>query len=287
MERDLVSGICESSSAQADDNGFVNRRSGFRSPAPAPGSKKAANHEDTASSGAADCVEVTRALSVEKKARSAFNSRYVTAPKFEFRSDGRRRVIFDAAEIDRLTVRFWSKVDRSGGAGACHLWTGALAVNGYGQWHPYGGVHVPAHRFALILKLRRNLGAKEVTLHLCRSRACCNLDHLTVGSYADNHLHAEMEGTGLTAGERNPMSKLTAADVMDLRARAATEYKMGWLAAEARRLGVSAGDLGRIIRGQYWSHLPGAVDFGPRAGRAKLYQSPLERWPRASGGATP
>lgn len=212
-------------------------------------------------------------------------SALVPRPQFEIRPDGRRTVVFDASEILRLTNRFWKKVDRSGGPAACWPWTAALAVNGYGQFHPYGGVHIPAHRFSLILKLKRNLGRDESTLHLCLLKACCNQEHLTVGNQTDNMLHAALMGRG-TGGEKNAMSRLTAADVMDVRARAATEYKSGWLASEARRLNISAGDLGRIIRGQYWSHLPGAVDFGPNAGKAKLYQSPTERWPRVAE-ATP
>lgn len=185
-------------------------------------------------------------------------------PRFVARADGRRRVIFDAAEIDRLTARFWSKVDKSAGPDACHPWTGALAVNGYGQWHPYGGVHIPAHRFALILKLRRTLEPEEVTLHLCRTKACCNIEHLTVGSYADNHLHAALMGTLCTSGEGNPQAKLTDEQVIDLRRRAATEYRLGWLRDEGERLGVSGSILGLVVRGLLWPHLPGAVNFGHR-----------------------
>lgn len=167
------------------------------------------------------------------------------------------------ADAVRLVPRFWSKVDRTGDQDSCQPWLGALAVNGYGQWHPYGGVHIPAHRFALVLKLGRDLAWDEITLHLCRTKACCNPEHLDVGSHADNHLHAALMGH-CRSGEGNPMSRLSDADVIDVRARAATEYQHGWLANEARRLKISACDLGRIIRGQYWPHLPGGVDFGHR-----------------------
>lgn len=49
-----------------------------------------------------------------------------------------------------IAVRFWEKVDKSGGLGACWLWTGAPDVNGYGKlwWFDHANKGKFAHRLS-------------------------------------------------------------------------------------------------------------------------------------------
>lgn len=169
-----------------------------------------------------------------------------------------RRRLFTVAERAGLAPRFWSKVDQSGGPEACWPWKRARSLGGYGQWHPYAKVHTPAHRFALALKLDRNLRPDEVAMHLCHNPPCCNPTHLKPGSHSDNAKHSATDGRAYV-GELNAMARLTDADVLDLRRRAASEFRRGWLAEEGRRLNMKSGIVGRIVRGDYWPHLPGAV----------------------------
>lgn len=80
--------------------------------------------------------------------------------------------------------RFWDKVDRSGGAAACWLWTGSQKPTGYGQVSLKGRVYL-AHRVAWTLThgaIPDGLGV----LHHCDNPPCCNPAHLFLGSQGDN-----------------------------------------------------------------------------------------------------
>ena len=173
------------------------------------------------------------------------------------------RRVFTDAEFDALAPRFWSKVDRSGGLDACWPWTKARGRTGYGQWHPFAKVHTPAHRFALALKLGRNIAPDEVAMHLCHNPPCCNPTHLKEGSYSQNMQHSADDGRAFV-GQLNAMAALTEAQVIDLRARAVKEYRPGWFAERGRELGVASSTIARVVHGKDWAHLPGAVLVGGR-----------------------
>ncbi len=175
----------------------------------------------------------------------------------------RRHHVFTAEDLAALAPRFWPKVDKTGGPldpilGLCWPWTGALAVNGYGQWHPHARVHVPAHRFATMLEVGRTLEFREVVMHRCRMRSCCRPEHHRIGSHHLNNAHTAAGKTGFV-GEKNGQAVLTEEIVMGFRARAALGGDRAWIREEAARLGINAGHLCSCINGYAWSHLPGAV----------------------------
>lgn len=91
--------------------------------------------------------------------------------------------------------RFWPKVDRSGGPGACWIWTGALHTAGYGVL--WGGRDdarrwLRAHRVAYELLVGPIPDGMTLD-HLCRNRRCVNPDHLEAVSNVEN----VMRGVGL------------------------------------------------------------------------------------------
>lgn len=78
-------------------------------------------------------------------------------------------------------VRFWRRVDKSGGDDACWPWLGQVRPNGYGIVkfvHEGVAHHTCAHRLAFLLGGGRFTDESPVVDHLCRNRCCCNPRHL-------------------------------------------------------------------------------------------------------------
>jgi hypothetical protein len=73
--------------------------------------------------------------------------------------------------------KFWSKVDRSGGEGACWPWLGSFFENGYGQVS-WNYKKLRAHRVAYTLT-NGPISDGLLLDHIeCKNRACCNPDHV-------------------------------------------------------------------------------------------------------------
>ena len=85
-------------------------------------------------------------------------------------------------------------------------------------------------------------------LHRCDNRACCNPDHLFLGTARDN-AHDAMRKDRHSRGTRNGISKLTDDDVRAIRASTETQWTL------ARRYGVWQGTIWHIKAGIRWKHV--------------------------------
>lgn len=154
-------------------------------------------------------------------------------------------------------MRFWGRVDKSGGADACWPWKGAVtSKHGYGNalWE---GRYVSAHRIAWSLAIGPIPPAMCV-LHKCDNRVCCNPAHYFLGTKKDNSADARAKGR-YAYGERCLRNKLTEKDVLAIRAKYRRRPGGRCFISNARELAPEYGVLPQTIinaaEGRTWGHL--------------------------------
>lgn len=143
--------------------------------------------------------------------------------------------------------RFMAKVEPEPNTG-CWLWTGAMS-RGYGYMRR-GRRMVQAHRIAyetFVGPIPDGL----CVLHRCDTRACVNPTHLFLGTLTDNNRDRAAKGRS-AVGERSGQSKLTAEDVLAIRARAAAGESQRGL---AREYGISHTLAHDIVHRRWWAHV--------------------------------
>ena len=149
-----------------------------------------------------------------------------------------------------VVERFMDKVSMPNGKAGCWPWRGQRRTGGYGFFY-LKGRFVSAHRTAWAL-LVEPVGSGACVLHRCDNPPCVNPAHLFLGTQRDNMRDASQKGR-IAHGERNGQSRLTAADVMDIRRRVASGEGVTGL---GREYGVSHVSVIRAARGSTWAHLP-------------------------------
>lgn len=163
----------------------------------------------------------------------------------------------DIKHLERLSVRFWSKVDKSG---ECWVWTGARLPTGYGTVgivsDLWGGCRpIGAHRIAYLLA-HGEIPDGQFVLHGCDNPPCVRPDHLYTGTAADNLADAigrgRFHGVSLP-GARNPNARLSPEQAAEIRRRRWNGEKS---VALAREFGVSPRLVYLISRKKLWSTLP-------------------------------
>lgn len=118
------------------------------------------------------------------------------------------------------------------------------------------------HRWVVEQSIGRQLGPDEVVMHRCDNPPCYRLDHLVIGTPAENnadrtrkgrtHRHATWTGPHLI-GQDHARAKLTDEQVFAIRRLIAN----GGITQRdiAERFGVSPALITRIKQGRLWTHI--------------------------------
>lgn len=142
----------------------------------------------------------------------------------------------------------------------CLVYSGYLNGDGYGKVNR-GQKALSAHRYTWTI-LNGEPSGSLCVCHRCDNRACCNPEHLFLGTQAENVADMCKKGRGFwpgakglidNRGEKNPKAKLTANQVAWIRAnhdkRKGSPNGNGALAA---RFGVSRNAIYWIVAGKTW-----------------------------------
>ena len=94
-----------------------------------------------------------------------------------------------------------------------------------------------------------SLKTKDYIRHLCNNSWCVEIEHLALGTHADNM--ADKAEAGSVLGEDNPRAKLTEADVLRIRRR----YRFLTMRELAKEYNVSISTISSIVNKQNWRHI--------------------------------
>lgn len=146
----------------------------------------------------------------------------------------------------------------------CCVWTGKRDLHGYGLMY-YAGSNRHAHRAAYMMA-HGPIPDGLVVRHRCDNPSCVRLDHLELGTHADNMRDMVERGrsnhTPRALGEAHGRAKLTLADVETIRDRV---RRGDTYTSIAHDLGVSAVQVSNVARGRQWKHAE--VPVATRRGR--------------------
>lgn len=143
--------------------------------------------------------------------------------------------------------RFWSKVEKTDG---CWNWVGAKHVKGYGTFR-FNNRMERAHRVSYEMDCGPIPDGMQV-LHRCDNPCCVRLDHLFLGTNADNMADKVAKGRQAHYGHRgdkHPTAKLTVAQVLAVREAIGTHREV------AERFGVSRKQIEDIRARRAWAYL--------------------------------
>lgn len=161
------------------------------------------------------------------------------------------------SSVPRKTVeqRFWAKVDGRG-PDDCWEWTGWRHQFGYGllgvrKRDDSGPTSALAHRLSWEFA-NGPIPDGMWVLHRCDNAPCCNPAHLFLGTHQDNMDDmASKRRAKAPRGERQHLAKLTAQDVLQIRARCPQETRR----ALADEFGVAVGTIHQIVNRLTWTHI--------------------------------
>lgn len=134
--------------------------------------------------------------------------------------------------------------------GPCTVWLGRKDKDGYGHLRFGSRQKWGAARLRWVLAKGED-GRPLHMLHHCDNPSCVNIDHLWLGTNADNIRDRVAKGRG-PVGERNSSAKLNADDVREIRILLKTGKSQQKVADV---FGVSRSCVKDIVNGLTWSHM--------------------------------
>jgi ribosomal protein L24E len=156
---------------------------------------------------------------------------------------GRWTVPYHGATEDFLRVHVNATTDK------CIVWPYALNDRGYGL-ATIGGKQRGAHNWMCRLAHGEPYVIWKHAAHSCDNPACVNPRHLRWATHAENMMDKERAGT-VARGENNGRTKLTEADVLEIRNHPKN------LAPLMEKFGLSRHALSKIRSGKRWAHVGG------------------------------
>jgi len=160
-----------------------------------------------------------------------------------------------------MQVRFWEKVDRSGGPDACWPFTAQRDPDGYGKFR--SGQTTRAHRVAWELTFGP-IPPGFSACHRCDNPSCCNPAHLFLGTNAENTADRDAKGRQARGDRSGPRlyperlrrggahyaAKLAETQVVEIRSSSDGSRAL------AKKYSVSRSTVRHIRTRQSWKHLP-------------------------------
>ena len=149
--------------------------------------------------------------------------------------------------------RFWAKVRKEPGDG-CWLWTGSVTKK-HGQfWHEGAPKHAPR----VAWELAYGEVPAGLVCHRCDRPLCVRIDHLFLGTAADNTADMVAKGRA-SCGSRNGQARLTELEVVEIR----DLYAAGHIQAEISRLyALSRQTIWDVVHRKSWRHVPESCPTG-------------------------
>ncbi len=149
----------------------------------------------------------------------------------------------------REKFKFYSQSTKSA-EGSCVVWSGGIHGSGYGRVE-HNKKHLRAHVVAWELVNGSVPPGKQIN-HTCDNKLCVNILHLYLGTQQDN-ISDKVQRNRCASGESHGMSKLTEADVLEIRAAFTGKYGEQKLLAD--RYKVHRDTIKSVISRATWADL--------------------------------